>query len=144
MTAVHFTLGASVFALNLIAGVWGVGAWLTRRASVGFWYVLRAGQVAVGAQLLLGLTLLIAGNRAPEDLHYIYGSLPALVAFITEGMRIGAAHKVVGDTEYADLDPESQAALAAEIFRAETRVMAIGALIITALAVRAGMSSGGL
>jgi hypothetical protein len=63
---------------------------------------------------------------------------------MTEMMRVGAAQKVVGDTDYAALPEEDARALAMQIFIAETRVMALGCLIIAALALRAGMTSGGL
>lgn len=142
MTEVHFAIGVSVFALNLFAGIFGLTAYFRRKASVGFWHVLRAAQAVVALQLLLGIVLLIAGNRAVEELHYLYGSLPVLVAFFTEGMRVGAAQKVVGVTDYRSLPEPEQRALALDIFRAETRITALGALFIAALAVRAGMSSG--
>lgn len=144
MTEVHFVIGVSVFALNLFAGIFGITAYFRRKASVAFWYVLRTAQAAVALQLLLGIVLLIAGNRVVDDLHYLYGSLPVVVAFFTEGMRIGAAQKVVGETDYRSLPEPEQRALALDIFRAETRIMALGALFIAALAVRAGMSSGAL
>jgi hypothetical protein len=63
---------------------------------------------------------------------------------ITEMMRVGAAQQVVGEIDYAALPEEEARELAMKIFIAETRVMALGCLIIAALALRAGTTSGGL
>jgi hypothetical protein len=63
---------------------------------------------------------------------------------MTEMMRVGAAQKVVGETDYTKLSEAQARGLAMQIFIAETRVMALGCLIIAALALRAGMTSGGL
>ncbi|MGH2906469.1 MAG: hypothetical protein ACRDKI_06825 [Solirubrobacterales bacterium] len=144
MVAIHLTVGILLFSLNLLAGVWGVAAWLLRRPSVIFWYLLRGAQVTVVLQALLGGLLLLDNHKAAEDIHYLYGILPIGIAFITEMMRVGAAQKVVGDTEYDKLPEDDARALALQIFIAETRVMALGCLIIAALALRAGMTSGGL
>jgi hypothetical protein len=144
MVGIHLTVGILLFSLNLIAGVWGVVAWLTRRPTVWFWYLLRAAQVTIGLQVCLGLFLVLSNHKASEDIHYLYGVLPLFIMLMTEMMRVGAAQKVVGDTDYAALPEEDARALAMQIFIAETRVMALGCLIIAALALRAGMTSGGL
>jgi hypothetical protein len=142
MAEVHYSVGGLLFALNLIAGVWGIVAWLTKHPSPMFWYLLRAAQIAVVAQAALGATLLIANHRANDELHYLYGILPLVITLVTEMMRVGAAQQVVGDIDYEKLPEEKAQALALRIFIAETRVMALGCLIIAALALRAGMTSG--
>ena len=144
MAQVHLTVGILLFSLSLLAGVWGVAAWLMRRPTVIFWYLLRAAQVAIVVQACLGLLLLIGNHKAAEDIHYLYGILPIVIMLMTEMMRVGAAQRVVGETEYDKLPEDAARALALQIFIAETRVMALGCLIIAALALRAGMTSGGL
>ena len=144
MVAVHFTVGVLLFALNLAAGGWGVIAWLTRRPSPAFWYVLRAAQVAVILQTVLGGLLLVTGHKAGSPIHYLYGVIPLVVTLVTESLRVGAAQSVVGDTDYRVLPEEDQRRLALRIFVAETRVMALGCLFIAADAIRAAMTSGGL
>ena len=144
MANVHLVIGVGVMVFSLVAGVWGVYAWLTRRPSVAFWYLLRVAQVFIGVQTVLGVTLLLSDHKAASGIHYLYGLLPLPLMLITEMMRVGAAQKVVGDTDYAALPEEDARALAMQIFIAETRVMALGCLIIAALALRAGMTSGGL
>lgn len=144
MTSVHLTLAAVLIALNLTAGVWGVTAWLLRRPTTIFWYLLRGAQISVVLQAALGLLLLITDHDATQGLHYLYGILPLAIALVTEMMRVGAAQNVVGEVDYEKLPEDQARALALRIFIAETRVMALGCLIIAALAVRAGTTSGGL
>jgi hypothetical protein len=129
---------------SLVAGLWGLYAWLARRPSVAFWYLLRVAQVAIVFQTVLGVTLLLTDHKAGSDLHYLYGLLPLPLMLITEMMRVGAAQQVVGEIDYAALPEEEARDLALKIFIAETRVMALGCLIIAALALRAGTTSGGL
>lgn len=144
MTQLHLTLAIAMFALNLLAGAWGVAAWLLRRPTTIFWYLLRTAQVSVVAQAVVGVLLMMFGHKAGDDLHYLYGILPLGLALVTEIMRVGAAQQVVGDTDYEKLPEDQARSLALNIFIAETRVMALGCLIIAALAVRAGITSGGI
>ena len=43
---------------------------------MSFWYVLRAAQVSVVVQVLLGALLLVAGREAVDGIHYMYGPRP--------------------------------------------------------------------
>jgi hypothetical protein len=139
---VHLVIGVAVVALSLIAGIWGVYAWLARRPSVAFWYLLRVAQGAIIIQTVLGVSLLLSDHKAGSDLHYLYGLLPLPIMLITEMMRVGAAQQVVGDIDYEKLPEDEAGELAMKIFIAETRVMALGCLIIAGLAFRAGTTSG--
>lgn len=142
MVSIHIAVGVALFASNLVAGIWGVTAWLTKTPSPGFWYTLRVSQAAVVLQAFLGGLLLISDHQASNDVHYIYGILPLAITLVTEGMRVGAAQRVVGEIDYHELpEPEAQA-LALRIFIAETRVMALGCLIIAAIAIRAAETGG--
>lgn len=137
-------VGISVILANLVAGLWGVYAWLTRSPSVAFWYLLRVAQALIIVQTILGVSLLLSDHKAGSDLHYLYGLLPLPLMLITEMMRVGAAQHVVGDIDYEKLPEDEARDLALSIFVAETRVMALGCLIIAALSLRAGTTSGGL
>lgn len=143
VTNVHLVIGIAVVALNLLAGAWGVYAWLKRRPSVAFWYLLRVAQAAIIVQTMLGVLLLLSDHKASSELHYLYGLLPLPLMLITEMMRVGAAQQVVGDIDYEKLPEDEVGELAMKIFIAETRVMALGCLIIAGLAFRAGTTSGG-
>jgi hypothetical protein len=65
---------------NLLASGWGA-SYLLRKRYPGrvYAHVLAAGQALLIAQVALGLLLLSDGRRAPDELHYLYGTL-ALVA----------------------------------------------------------------
>ncbi len=144
MAQVHLVMGVTMFAANLVAGLWGITAWLTRKPSVMFWYLLRVAQGTIVLQITLGVVLVLTGSSAGTDIHYLYGVLPLPLMLITELMRVGAAQHVVGDIEYEKLPEDEARGLAMQIFIAETRVMALGCLIIAALALRAGTTSGAL
>ncbi|MGZ5308719.1 MAG: hypothetical protein ACXWW8_06490 [Solirubrobacterales bacterium] len=141
MNDVHLVAGVAVLVLSLVAGTWGGVAWLRQRASFGFWYALRAAQVAVVIEVMLGTLLLFLGNEAPDRLHYLYGALPLLVSLLAEGARAGAAGQELGDTDFEALPPERQRLLALAIVRRETGIMALSCIVIFFLALRAAGTS---
>jgi hypothetical protein len=141
---VHLAVGVAVLALNLVAGIWGGVAWLTERASVGFWYVLRAAQVSIVVQVLLGALLLALGHEADEPIHYMYGAAPLLVNLFAEGMRVGAAQRELPEgVAFESLGATEQRSIALRIVRREMGVMTVAALLIVAFAFRAAQVSGG-
>lgn len=137
MSEVHLVAGVSVLVLNLAAGLIGGIAWLRDSPSVNFWYVLRAAQVAVFVQVLLGGTLVFTGQEATDDLHYLYGLLPLPVSLLAEGARAGAAQQEIGDLDFESLPDERQKSIAMAIFRRETGIMAVSCIVIFFLALRA-------
>lgn len=144
MSQVHLVLGVAVLAANLVAGAWGGVAWLRREPSVIFWYLLRVAQVVVVLQVGLGLALLAGGRAAPDSLHVLYGAAPLVVALVSEAMRVGAAQgelAQVGDLDA--LEPREKALLARRVVLREMGIMAVGALLIVTLALRAGGTAGG-
>ncbi len=141
MTSVHLVLGISVLVLSLAAGSWGGYCWLRERASQNFWYLLRAQQIAVAIQVMLGTLLLFLGKNAGDNLHYVYGGLPLVVSLLAEGARAGAASQELGETDFRALEPERQRTLALAIVRRETGIMAISCIVIFFLALRAAGTS---
>lgn len=138
MRDVHIVLGVAVLASNLLAGVWGAVAWVRREPSVAFWYLLRAAQGLVIAQVGLGLALLAGGSRPTDGLHVVYGVAPLVVTLATEAMRVGAAERELeGIEDIEALERREQAALARSVVRRETGVMTIGTLLIVTLSLRA-------
>jgi len=144
MSDVHLAVGIAVMALNLLAGGWGALAWLRRRSSIRFWYVLRMAQASVVVQVLLGAVLLTSGREAQDGWHYMYGAAPLLVILFAEGMRVGAAQREVGDLDFGTLAARDQRAIALKIVHREMGIMAAAALLIVAFAVRAAQTSGHL
>src|SRR6202051_3964467 len=143
MGEAHLVLGVAVLALNLAAGAWGAVAWLTERASLFFWYLLRASQAAVVLQVAFGAILLLFGHEAKDPLPYMDGASPLLVNLFAEGMRAGAAHRELPEgVDFATLGAAEQRTIALRIVRREMGVMTLGALLIVAFAFRAAQVSG--
>jgi hypothetical protein len=136
-------VGIAVLATNGVAGVWGAIAWLRKDPSIGFWYVLRAAQMAVVLEALIGFVLVASGENAPDGLHMVYGTSPLLISLVSEGMRVGAAQRELEDVEDLEqLERSQQVALARRVAIAEMGVMTIGALMILTLALRAYQTGG--
>jgi hypothetical protein len=139
--AVHVATGIAVLASSLIAGAWGAVAWLRHRPSVGFWYALRVMQVLVVFQIAFGAILLLSGRNAPSGLHYLYGVLPLVVSLVGEAIRAGVAEHELEGLDFDALPRERQRAVALAVSRRETGVMAVAALVIFLLALRAAGTS---
>ena len=142
MASVHLVVGVTLIVLNLAAFALGGVAWIRRRSSIPFWYLLRGAQAAVFLQALLGGLLLFTGHEAPDDLHNLYGILPLFVSFIAEGARAGAAQREIGDLDFESLPAETQQSIALEIVRREMGIMAVSCGVILFLALRAAGTSG--
>jgi hypothetical protein len=142
VAAVHLVLGCALIVLNAAAFGFGGIAWLRQSPSVPFWYLLRAAQVAVFLQALLGGLLLMTGHEPAEEIHYLYGVLPLVVSFLAEGARAGAAQRELGDIDFEALPGEDQQSLALAIVRREMGIMAVSCGVIFFLGLRAAASSG--
>src|ERR1700723_3618156 len=81
MLDVHHANAFLVIAICASAGV--VGLLARRRGSAGqaVTHLLALAQTLVVAQVLLGLLLLADRRRAPDKLHYLYGTLTLLCVF---------------------------------------------------------------
>ncbi len=142
MAEVHLVVGCALIALNLAAFAVGGIAWYRDRASIQFWYLLRAAQVAVFIQAMLGGLLVFTGHKPDDSLHYLYGILPLVVSLIAEGARAGAAERELGDVDFEALPADSQQSLALAIVRREMGIMAVSCGVILFLALRAAGTSG--
>jgi len=142
MVGLHIAVGVCLIALNAAAGIVGGLAWYRNQPSIPFWYLLRAAQVSVFVQALLGGILVVTNHEPKEGLHYLYGVLPILVSFIAEGARADAAQREVGETDYENLPQADQEALAFAILRREMGIMAVSCWVIFFLALRAAGTSG--
>lgn len=144
MNTVHLILGVAVLASNLAAGLWGALAWWRQAPSEWFWYVLRIAQVTVVAQVMVGAILLLLGRVAPDGLHYLYGTLPILVSMLAEAARSGAGARELEGIDFESLPRERQRLVALAVFRRETGIMAVSALVVFFLALRAAGTTGAL
>ncbi len=143
----------AVAAVNLIAGLLGAWLWhdggMPARATGAFWVLLRAGQ---GAALVLALavgSLAAAGNYSTEHLFYLYALLPLAIAFVAEQLRVASAQTVLDQRDLVDahavgaLPDAEQRAVVRDIVRREVGVMALSALVVVFLALRAAGTAHG-
>ena len=142
MVAVHIAVGCAVILLNLAAGAIGGIAWYRNIPSIPFWYLLRAAQVSVFLQALLGGLLVVTNHKPADDLHYLYGILPLVVSFMAEGARTGAAQRELGEVDFESLPADTQQSLALQVVRREMGIMAVSCGVIFFLALRAATTSG--
>ena len=92
-------------------------------------------------QIALGASLLLDGRESPDGLHYLYGLLPILVTLLAEGARAVATEHEMEGLDFESLPKERQRAVAVAITRRETGIMAVSALVIFGLALRAYFTS---
>jgi hypothetical protein len=144
----------AVAALNGIAGI--IGAWIwyrgdprDRRGAGAFWVMLRVGQ---GSALTLAIavgSLAAAGKQPREDLFYLYALLPLAVGFLAEQLRVTSAQTILEDhgmdsaQEVGALPEAEQQDLLAAVLRRELGVMALSALVVVFLALRAAGTAHG-
>jgi hypothetical protein len=139
---VHLVIGVAAMVLTGAAGVYGAWCWWRVRTSAWFWRLLRAGQVVVVLEVVLGGVLDLIGRKAP-GLHVLYGVLPLLVAFIAEQLRISSAQMILTArgfetaAEVGELPEDEQRVIALSIVQREIGVMALAALVNLVLLIRA-------
>jgi hypothetical protein len=110
-----------------------------------FWRMLRAGQLFVVVEAILGGIWILTGREVTE-LHVIYGLVPIFVAFMAEQLRISAAQMVLDKRDFltpADvgkLSREEQQAIVVAVVRREIGVMTLSAFVTLVLIARAAMS----
>jgi len=139
--------GAVVAALFTLAGGLGAWRWYRVETSRAFWVLLRVAQAALAGYVVLVGVLVATGRRPDDDLFYVYALLPVGVSFVAEQLRIAAADTVLAARDLPDaqavgrLDEAGQRSVVTAILRRELGVMALAALVIAGLLVRAATSA---
>jgi hypothetical protein len=144
----------AVAAVNAVSGL--LGAWIWYRGDPieegwarAFWVLLRVGQ---GSALTLAIAVgsLAAAGRSPtEGLFYLYALLPLAVAFVAEQLRVTSAQSILDQrglpdaTAVGTLPEGEQQVLVSAIVRRELGVMALSALVVVFLALRAAGTAHG-
>jgi hypothetical protein len=143
-----------VAALNGIAGLLGAFIWYRGDPSAqaparAFWVSLRVGQ---GSALTLAIavgSLAAAGKQPKESLFYLYALLPLAVSFVAEQLRATSAqtildqHGLENAQAVGTLPEAEQQTLMATVLRREMGVMALSALVVVFLALRAAGTAHG-
>jgi hypothetical protein len=153
MTQAVVAGGIAVAALNAISGLLGGWIWYggetTERATRAFWVSLRIGQGSALALALAVGSLAAAGHYSSEHLFYLYALLPLAIAFVAEQLRVASAQTILDQRGLEDAQavgglPESeQHAVVAAVVRREIGVMALSALVVVFLALRAAGTAHG-
>jgi hypothetical protein len=143
----------AVAALNGMAGLLGTFLWWdgdpSERGARAFWVLLRAGQGSALALALAVGSLAAAGNYSTDQLFYLYALLPLAIGVVAEQLRIASAQTVLDQRGLADaqavgeLDEREQRGVVREIVRREVGVMALSALVVVFLALRAAGTAHG-
>lgn len=143
-------LGALVLAtLNAIPGLLGGWRWYRFQASSSFWVLLRLAQAAALAYAVAVGVLAAAGHSSTDQLFYLYALLPLAVGFVAEQLRVASAQTILDQHGIPDAQgvgelPESeQLQVVALIMRREMGVMALSALVVVFLALRAAGTAHG-
>lgn len=147
MKEVHLAVGVLSIVLMAIVAVCAAWAWWRARPIVWFWRLLRAAQLVVVIQVALGAVLLLLHDK-PGHLHVLYGVLPLLVSLVAESLRAASAQMVLDQWGYESAQavgkqPASvQHAVVRAIQRREYGLMAIAAMVILVLLLRAAQTAG--
>jgi len=143
----------AVAALNGVAGMTGAYVWYAGdpagALARGFWVALR---VAQGSALVLAIAIgaaAAAGRHPTEDLFYLYALLPLAVAFVAEQLRVASAQTILDQrglssaAEVGTLAEDEQRELMMSVVRRELGVMALSALVVLGLTLRAAGTAHG-
>jgi hypothetical protein len=133
---------ATAFA-NGVTGLFGLFRWYAGAPSREFWVGVRVGQGLTLAYALLVGGLVIDNQRPSSNLFYVYALVPIAVGFVAEQLRIVAADHVLtardldSSAEVAELPAAEQQAIVLTILRREMGIMALAAIVVCVLALRA-------
>jgi hypothetical protein len=154
LTAALVAGALAVAALNAVSGL--LGAWLwyragrsTARSVRTFWALLRVGQASALIYALAVGALAVAGSYSSDRLFYLYALLPLAVGFVAEQLRVTSAQTILDQRGLADAEavgslPErEQRGIVAAIVRRELGIMALSALVVVFLALRAAGTAHG-
>jgi len=133
----------------LLPALLGGWRWYRGQASRTFWVLLRVGQ---GSALVLAIvvgSLAAAGHYSSVRLFYLYALLPLAVAFVAEQLRVASAQTILDQRDLPDaqavgaLPEREQRRVLAAIVAREMGIMALSALVVVFLALRAAGTAHG-
>jgi hypothetical protein len=130
-------------AFDGVVGLFGALRWYRVAPSREFWLGVRAGQALALAYAALAGVLLLDHHHPAQSIYYLYALLPIAIGFVAEQLRLVAADQVLSvrglddARQVATLPEPEQQAIVLAILRREIGVMALAALVICVLALRA-------
>ena len=130
-------------AVNVVAGLFGAWRWWIVAPSRAFWVLVRAGQAAaIGLAAVAGVAA-ATGFHPADGLFWLYALMPVSVGFVAEMFRAASAQTVLDASGLEDaqavgrLDEAGQRSVVLAILRRELGVMALAAIVVAFLALRA-------
>ena len=132
-----------VASLNAVAALYGAWCWWSVRPSRAFWVLVRVGQAAAVVLAVLAGIGAVTGFAPADSLFWLYALLPLAVGFVAEQFRLAAAQAVLDARDLEDaqavgrLDEAGQRSVVLAILRREIGVMALAAVVVAFLALRA-------
>ena len=130
-------------AVNAIAGLFGAWRWWTVAPSRAFWVLARAGQATAILLAAVAGVAAATGFDPADGLFWLYALLPVAVGFVAEQFRAASAQTVLDARDLEDaaavgrLDEVGQRSVVLAILRRELGVMALAAIVVAFLALRA-------
>jgi hypothetical protein len=130
-------------AVNGVAGLYGAWRWWTVAPARAFWVLARAGQAAAGVLAVVAGIAAVTGFKPANGLFWLYALLPVAVGFVAEQLRAASAQTVLDARGLEDaqavgrLDEDGQRSVVLAILRRELGVMALAAIVVAFLALRA-------
>jgi hypothetical protein len=135
----------AVLAVNGAAAAFAGLRWWQVAPSRAVWPLLRTGQALAGCQAVLAGVLFAVGFEPSDDLYWLYALLPVAIGFVAEQLRIASAEQVLEQRDLPDAqavgalpEPEQRSVVLA-VVRREIGVMALAALVVAFLALRAAL-----
>ncbi|MGA2757645.1 MAG: hypothetical protein ABSF58_09875 [Solirubrobacteraceae bacterium] len=133
----------AVAVANGLVACYGAARWYRFAPSREFWLGVRAGQGLALAYAVLVAVLVLEHRHPSSSLYYLYALLPVAIGFVAEQLRLVAADQVLARDDLDDaqavatLPAAEQQAIVTAILRREMGVMALAALVVCVLALRA-------
>jgi hypothetical protein len=128
-----------------VAGAYAGLCWWQVRTTPAVWPLLRAGQIVAACQALVAGVLFAVGFHPADGLYWLYALLPVAIGFVAEQLRLVSAEQVLEnrglpDAQAARALPESeQRSIVLAVVRREIGVMALAAIVVAFLALRAAL-----
>ncbi len=149
MTQAVVACALAVALLNALPALLGGWRWYRAESSAAFWILLRIGQGAALVLAILAGSLAAAGHYSTDTLFYLYALLPIAIAFVAEQLRVVSAQTILDRRDIPDaqavglLGEREQHSVVAAIVSREMGIMALSALVVVFLALRAAGTAHG-
>jgi hypothetical protein len=130
-------------AANALAGLAGGWRWWAGGPSRAFWVAVRTGQATAIALAVVAGVGAVSGFAPSDGLFWLYALLPVAVGLVAEQFRAASAQTVLDARGLPDaqavgrLDEAGQREIVATILRREVAVLALAAVVVAFLALRA-------